>query len=92
MFAQSGNHDQCRTYAGQRAITLGREGDGWRRLQGPELIYVQLEADGTVWLEMPHFCPRCSRLALSLGVADWIFTLPHGPSTSCSTGSTSNAP
>ena len=52
-FAQSGNHDQYRTHAGQRAITLGREGDSWRRLQGPELIYMQLEADSSVWLEMP---------------------------------------
>jgi len=32
-----------------------------------------------VRLEKPHFCPRCSRLALSLGVAEWIFALSEGP-------------
>jgi deoxycytidylate deaminase len=74
-FAESGDHDQCRTHAEQRAITLAREGDGWRLLPGSKLIYVRLEADDSVRLEMPHFCPRCSRLALSLGVAEWIFAL-----------------
>jgi deoxycytidylate deaminase len=68
--AESGNHDQCRTHAEQRAITLAREGDGWRMLPGSKLISVRLEADGSVWLEMPHCCPRCSRLALPLGVAE----------------------
>ena len=76
--AGSGNHDQCRTHAEQRAITLAREGGGWRLLPGSKLIYVRLEADDSVRLEMPHFCPRCSRLALSLGVAEWIFALPDG--------------
>jgi deoxycytidylate deaminase len=76
--AESGNHDQCRTHAEQRAITLAREGDGWRMLPGSKLIYVRLAADGSVRLEMPHLCPRCSRLALSLGVAEWIFALPDG--------------
>jgi hypothetical protein len=61
-----------------RAVTLAREGDGWRLLPGSKLIYVRLEADGSVRLEMPHFCARCSRLALSLGVAEWIFALPDG--------------
>jgi hypothetical protein len=27
---ESGDHDQCRTHTEQRAITLAREGDGWR--------------------------------------------------------------
>jgi hypothetical protein len=74
--AESGNHDQCRTHAEQRAIALAREGDGWRMLPGSKLIYVWLEVDGSVRLEMPHFCTRCSRLALSLGVAEWIVALP----------------
>jgi len=39
---------------------------------------VRLEADDSVRLEEPHFCGRCSRLALSLGVAEWIFTLSEG--------------
>jgi hypothetical protein len=39
---------------------------------------VRLEADDSVRLEMPHFCPRCSRSALSLDVAEWIFALPDG--------------
>jgi hypothetical protein len=77
-FADFGHHDMCRTHAEQRAITLAREGDGWRRLPGAKLIYVRLEADDSVRLEKPHFCPRCSRLALSLGVAEWIFALSDG--------------
>jgi deoxycytidylate deaminase len=73
-----GHHDQCRTHAEQRAITLARDGDGWRRLPGSKLIYVRLEADDSVRLGEPHFCARCSRLALSLGVAEWIFALSEG--------------
>jgi deoxycytidylate deaminase len=76
--AEFGNHDMCRTHAEQRAITLAREGDGWRMLAGAKLVYVRLEADDSVRLETPHFCPRCSRLALSLGVAEWIFALSEG--------------
>ena len=76
--ADFADHDMCRTHAEQRAITLAREGDGWRLLLGAKLIYVRLEADGSVRLEKPHFCPRCSRLALSLGVAEWIFALSEG--------------
>lgn len=76
--AEFGNHDMCRTHAEQRAITLAREGDGWRMLPGAKLVYVRLEADDSVRLENPHFCPRCSRLALSLGVAEWIFALSEG--------------
>jgi len=77
-FGEFGHHDMCRTHAEQRAITLAREGDGWRMLPGSKLIYVRLEADDSVRLEKPHFCPRCSRLALSLGVAEWIFALSEG--------------
>jgi deoxycytidylate deaminase len=77
-FAESGHHDLCRTHAEQRAITLARDGDGWRLLPGSKLIYVRLEADDSVRLEEPHFCSRCSRLALSLGVAEWIFALSEG--------------
>jgi deoxycytidylate deaminase len=77
-FGESGQHDLCRTHAEQRAITLARDGDGWRRLQGSKLIYVRLGADDSVRLEEPHFCARCSRLALSLGVAEWIFALSEG--------------
>jgi deoxycytidylate deaminase len=73
-----GHHDRCRTHAEQRAISLAREGDGWQRLQGAKLIYVRLEADDSVRLAEPHFCARCSRLALSLGVAQWIFALSEG--------------
>lgn len=69
---------RCRTHAEQRAITLAREGDGWRKLPGSKLIYVRLEADDSVRLEDPHFCARCSRLALSLGVQEWIFALSDG--------------
>jgi deoxycytidylate deaminase len=77
-FGEFGHHDQCRTHAEQRAITLARAGDGWRALQGSTLIYVRLEADDSVRLEVPHFCARCSRLALSLSVAEWIFALSEG--------------
>jgi deoxycytidylate deaminase len=77
-FGELGHHDQCRTHAEQRAITLARKGDGWRTLQGSALIYVRLEADDSVRLEVPHFCARCSRLALSLSVAEWIFALSEG--------------
>jgi deoxycytidylate deaminase len=77
-FGQVGHHDLCRTHAEQRAITLARGGDGWRMLPGSKLIYVRLEADDSVRLEEPHFCSRCSRLALSLGVAEWIFALSEG--------------
>jgi deoxycytidylate deaminase len=73
-----GHHDRCRTHAEQRAITLAREADGWRKLPGAHLIYVRLEADDSVRLTEPHFCARCSRLALSLGVAQWIFALSEG--------------
>jgi hypothetical protein len=47
-------------------------------LQGAKLIYVRLEADDSVRLQEPHFCARCSRLALSLGVHEWIFALSDG--------------
>jgi deoxycytidylate deaminase len=73
-----GHHDNCRTHAEQRAITLAREGDGWRMLQGSQLLYVRLEADDSVRLNEPHFCARCSRLALSLGVKEWVFALSDG--------------
>ena len=73
-----GHHDNCRTHAEQRAISLARNGDGWQRLPGSKLIYVRLEADDSVRLEEPHFCARCSRLALSLGVAEWIFASSEG--------------
>ena len=39
---------------------------------------MRLEPDDSIRLEDPHFCARCSRLALSLGVAEWIFALPEG--------------
>ena len=77
-FGEFGHHDNCRTHAEQRAITLARAGDGWRMLQQSKLIYVRLEADDSVRLQEPHFCARCSRLALSLGVAEWIFALSEG--------------
>lgn len=77
-FGEFNHHDNCRTHAEQRAITLGRDGDGWRMLPGSKLIYVRLEADDSVRLEEPHFCSRCSRLALSLGIAEWIFALSDG--------------
>ncbi len=77
-FGELGHHDLCRTHAEQRAITLARGGDGWQSLQGSTLIYVRLAADDSVRLQQPHFCARCSRLALSLGVAEWIFALPEG--------------
>jgi deoxycytidylate deaminase len=77
-FGEVGHHDLCRTHAEQRAITLAREGDGWRMLPDSRLIYVRLEADDSVRLEAPHFCARCSRLALSLGVSEWIFALSSG--------------
>jgi len=32
---ESGSHDLCRTHAEQRAITLAREGDGWRGGSSP---------------------------------------------------------
>jgi len=76
--AERGDHDQCRTHAEQRALSLAREADGWQRLQGSRLIYVRLGADDSVRLEDPHFCARCSRTALSLGVSEWIFALPDG--------------
>jgi hypothetical protein len=74
-----GHHDSCRTHAEQRAITLARRGDGWRNLPGSTLVYVRLEADDSVRLAEPHFCARCARLALSLGVTQWIFALAEGP-------------
>jgi deoxycytidylate deaminase len=77
-FGEFSHHDAWRTHAEQRAITLAREGDGWRKLPGSTLIYVRLEADDSVRLQQPHYCARCSRLALSLGVADWIFALSEG--------------
>ncbi|HEY4461858.1 MAG TPA: hypothetical protein VGN41_04250 [Streptosporangiaceae bacterium] len=77
-FPLFGEHDHCRTHAEQRAITLAREGNGWQTMQGAKLIYVRLEADDSVRLEEPHFCSRCARLALSLGVAEWIFALSDG--------------
>ena len=39
---------------------------------------MRLEADDSVRLSEPHFCGRCSRLALSLGIAEWIFALSDG--------------
>jgi Cytidine and deoxycytidylate deaminase zinc-binding region len=73
-----GHHDQCRTHAEQRAISLARDGDGWRNLPASKLIYVRLAPDDTVRLDEPHYCPRCSRLAMSLGLAEWIFALSDG--------------
>jgi hypothetical protein len=72
-----GNHDPVPDPRGAAGDHAGpREADSWRRLPGSKLIYVRLEADDSGQLEMPHFCPRCSRLALSLGVAEWIVALP----------------
>jgi deoxycytidylate deaminase len=73
-----GQHDQCRTHAEQRAISLARDGDGWRKLLESTLIYVRLAPDDSVRLDEPHYCPRCSRLAMSLGVGEWIFALTDG--------------
>ena len=39
---------------------------------------MRLAPDDSVRLEDPHFCARCSRLALSLGVAEWIFAHSEG--------------
>ena len=75
---ETGDHDTCRTHAEQRAIGVAREGDGWRMLTGAKLVYVRLEDNDSVRLEEPHYCARCSRLALSLGVAEWIFGLKEG--------------
>jgi hypothetical protein len=47
-------------------------------LPGAKLIYVRLLPDDAVRLEDPHFCARCSRLALSLGVGEWIFATSEG--------------
>ena len=77
-FGDLGHHDLCRTHAEQRAITLARERDGWPMLPGAKLIYVRLLPDDSVRLEDPHFCARCSRLALSLGVGEWIFAVSEG--------------
>lgn len=77
-FGEYDHHDHCRTHAEQRAITVAREGEGWRMLHGSQLLYVRLEADDSVRLDQPHFCARCSRLALSLGVKQWIFALSEG--------------
>jgi deoxycytidylate deaminase len=77
-FGENGHHDLCRTHAEQRAITLARADDGWQTLQQAKLIYVRLEADDSVRLQEPHFCARCSRLALSLGIGEWIFALSEG--------------
>jgi deoxycytidylate deaminase len=73
-----GNHDNCRTHAEQRAISLAREGEGWHTIQGAQLLYVRLQEDDSVRLDEPHFCTRCSRLALSLGVQEWVFALSEG--------------
>jgi deoxycytidylate deaminase len=73
-----GHHDQCRTHAEQRAISLARDADGWRKIPESKLIYVRLAPDDSVRLDEPHYCPRCSRLAMSLGVSEWIFALTDG--------------
>ncbi len=72
------DHDSCRTHAEQRAINLARAGVGWERVQGSKLLYVRLEADDSIRLNEPHFCARCSRLALSLGISEWVFPLSDG--------------
>lgn len=76
--AQFGDHDSCRTHAEQRAVTLAREGGGWPALQGSQLLYVRLEADDSVRREEPFFCARCSVLAMSLDIEEWVFPLPDG--------------
>jgi deoxycytidylate deaminase len=73
-----GQHEGSLLGVGAAVVMLAREGDGWQRLQGSKLIYVRLEADDSVRLDDPHFCARCSRTALSLGVAEWIFALSDG--------------
>src|ERR1700744_6790855 len=50
-FGEAGDHDRCRTHAEQRAITLAREGDGWRMLQGSKLIDGRRVADHSVRLD-----------------------------------------
>jgi hypothetical protein len=47
---------------------------------------VRPEADDSVQLEMPHFWPCCSRLALSQDAAEWIFALPDSLTVSSSAG------
>lgn len=76
--ADFGDHDSCRTHAEQRAITLAREGGGWSTLKGAQLLYVRLEPDDSVRRDEPFFCARCSALALSLDIKDWVFALPDG--------------
>lgn len=75
---QFGEHDHCRTHAEQRAIALARQGDGWRDLAGSTLVYARLRADDSLRTDEPHFCARCARLALSMGVAQWVFTSADG--------------
>ena len=70
-FGEAGQHDRCRTHAEQRAITLAREGDGWRMLQGSKLIYVRLEADDSVRAGRAALAGPVQPPALSLGVAEW---------------------
>lgn len=77
-FGSFSHHDDCRTHAEQRAIMLAREGVGWGLLQDSQLLYVRLESDDSVRLDEPHFCARCSRLALSLGMGEWVFALSDG--------------
>lgn len=76
--AQFGDHDSCRTHAEQRAVALAREGGGWQALRGAQLLYVRLEADDSVRREEPFFCARCSALALSLDIKEWVFALSDG--------------
>ena len=76
--ADFGDHDSCRTHAEQRAINLARDGNGWPALQGAQLLYVRLGADDAVRLEDPFFCGRCSCLAMSLDVKEWVFAVEDG--------------
>src|SRR5258708_10787044 len=57
-----GHHDYCRTHAEQRAITLARDGDGWRNLPESQLIYVRREADHSVRPPEAHLRARRRRL------------------------------
>ena len=76
--AEVGNHDQCRTHAEQRAISLARQGEGWRRLQARSWSMCGSRRTTRSAWRIPTSARAAAGLALSLGVAEWIFALSDG--------------
>jgi hypothetical protein len=81
------SHEQCRVHAEWQAILTmlmpdeDRANDPWQGPMGLEnsrLVVVRLNPDATLRMEEPYFCAVCARIAMSVGVTEWVYQMPEG--------------